>query len=139
VLVLLLLAVTVFADDSPLVKASKASKAQKKKSSTKVITNADVKKSKGNLVVLQPTAMPPVPPAPSKSPLELQADQRKEQAAADAQRAAAQKKVSDLEQQLARIEQSYYEENDPVVRDTKIAKEFALTKQKLDATRRDLP
>ena len=41
--------------DSALVTASKKSKATKK-STTKVITNADVKKSKGKIVVLPPKA-----------------------------------------------------------------------------------
>jgi hypothetical protein len=132
-------AIAAFGDDSPLVKASKQSMRKGKKSASKVITNADLKRSKGKLITLQSSTMADIPPAPAKSRLELQAEERQQHAAADLRRTAAEKKVSELEQELARIEQSYYEENDPVIRDTKIAKKFAETKGKLEAAKRDLP
>ena len=137
-LLCLLLAFTALADDSALVTAAKANK-EKKKSTRKVITNADVKKSTGKLITLQPSNVGPVPPAPSKSPLELQAEQRQQQAQSDELRAAAEKRVSDLKGELARIEQSYYDEDDPLVRDTVIAKKFAETKKKLLAAQNELP
>ena len=137
--VLALIAIVAFGDDSPLVKASKRSTRKGKKSASKVITNSDLKKSKGKLITLQSSTMADIPPAPAKSRIELQTEERQQRAAADVRRTAAEKKVSELEQELARIEQSYYEENDPIVRDTKIAKKFAETKQKLEAAKRDIP
>ena len=68
-------------EDSPLVKAAKASGGPKKKSTKKVITNADVKKSKGKLQVLPPktesVAATATAPADKRSSLEKQADDRR--------------------------------------------------------------
>ncbi|HEX7679868.1 MAG TPA: hypothetical protein VF713_17195, partial [Thermoanaerobaculia bacterium] len=53
----LLVATAGFADDSPLVKAAKASGGPKKKTTKKVITNADLdKSSSGKKVTPQPAA-----------------------------------------------------------------------------------
>lgn len=126
-------------EDSPLVKAAKASR--KKKSSTKPITNADVKKSTGKIV-----ETPGVPAettttaeaTPSKGPLEKQNDQRKAREAAQARVDVAAKKVADLERELSRIEQEYYAEGDPNYRDNTLEPRFNQTKRQLDTARKQL-
>ena len=59
----LLVATTGFADDSPLVKAAKANGGPKKKTTKKVITNADLDKSSGKKTIATPAAKPAAPPA----------------------------------------------------------------------------
>ena len=126
-------------EDSPLVKAAKASGGPKKKSTKKVITNADVKKSKGNLVVLPPkpgeTASTPVP---QKTSLQKQDEQRKASGTASIRVQTAEKKVGELEKELRRIEDSYYAENDPNYRDKNIAERFEQTKKQLETARKEL-
>ncbi len=132
-------AVAAFADDSPLVKAAKASGGPKKKSKTKVITNADVQKSAGKLMVLpSKTGQPAAASAPQKGPLELQDDERHAREKADVRIATAQKKVDDLEKELRRIEEAYYAENDPNYRDSTIEPRFNQTKKQLDDARKEL-
>ncbi|HYC58522.1 MAG TPA: hypothetical protein VEK79_03065 [Thermoanaerobaculia bacterium] len=133
--VLVITATTVIADD--LVEAAKAAKAKRKKSTTKVITNADVKKAKSTLSEnkLAPIAVEPVP---NESSLEKQARERKERLASDLRLAAAKKIVADFERELAALEQRYYEENDLDKRDSEIVRRFNDTKAKLDAARKEL-
>lgn len=133
--VLLIAASSVVADD--LVEAAKAAKAKRKKSTTKVITNADVKKAKSALSEnkLEPV---PVEPQSKESLLEKQARERKERIASDLKIEAAKKSVADLERELAAIEQRYYEENDLDRRDSEIVRRFNDTKTKLDAARKEL-
>jgi hypothetical protein len=128
------------AKDSPLVKAAKASGGPKKKSAKKVITNADVKKSKGKLVVLpakegQQTASAT---APQKGLLEKQDDERHARDTASVRVTTAQKKVGDLEKELRRLEDAYYAENDPNYRDSTIEQRFNQTKRQLDDARKEL-
>ena len=123
--------------DSALVDASKKSKARPK-SSRKPITNADVKKSKGKIVVL-----PPKPPLEQKvvdprGPLEKQDQDLRERKAAQVAVGSAEKKVEDLEKELNRIEQSFYDENDATYRDNVIQKRFDQTKRQLDEARKEL-
>ena len=125
--------------DSPLVKAAKASGGPKKKSTKKVITNADVKKAGGKLTVLPDSkATVTVITGPQKSPLVKQEEQRRAADAAAKHVALAETKVAHLESDLASIEQSYYESNDPSERDTNIKKQFVLKKQQLDGARKEL-
>lgn len=141
-------AVAVGADDSPLVKAAKASGGPKKKTHKKVITNADVKTSKGNLVVLPPKNGAPASagtgpaqagaPSDNRGPLEKQADDRRSRSEADLHIAAAQKKVDELQKELRRIEDAYYAENDPNYRDATIEQRFNQTKKQLDDARKEL-
>ena len=136
--ILLLLCSAAFADDSPLVKAAKASGGPKKKSPTKVITNADVKKSSGKLTQLPPSkTSAPAATAPKKT-VESQELQRKLTAAAAKKVEDAELRVAYLESNLASIEQSYYESDNPTDRDTTIKQRFAVTKQQLDAARKVL-
>ena len=94
--------------DSPLVRAARANGGKPHIPSGKVITNADVRKSKGKLVVL--------PPKPED----------------------AAKKVADLQRQLRGIEDSYYAADDPNVRDRTIVPQFANKKQELETAQQAL-
>ena len=133
---LLLIAILLLSDTSAVVDASKAAKEKRKKSSTKVITNSDVKKSKGKIVETPGTAGE-APPA-TESLVEKHAADRKARLENDAKRIVLEKDVADLERELARIEQSYYDENDLNRRDTVITARFAETKTKLDAAKKAL-
>jgi len=132
-----LIAAAGFADDSPLVKAAKANGGPKK-SKTKVITNADVKKSSGKVSTLPAAAKSA---APAAAPPMSVADQDKllhDRAAAQKRTDAAQAKVTDLDKELDRLEQAYYAENDPNYRDKTIAERFEQTKKQLESARKDL-
>jgi hypothetical protein len=131
-------AIALSADDSPLVKAAKASGGPKKKSTKKVITNKDVKSAKGNLVVLPPKPGQATAPIDNRGPLEKQADDRRTRSEADLHIAAAQKKVDELQKELRRIEDAYYAENDPNYRDSTIEQRFNQTKKQLDDARKEL-
>lgn len=125
-------------DDSPLVKAAKAS-GGKRKPHGKVITNADVKKSSGTLLTLPPGK--PVAPAeekPKLGPIQQQDAKLRAKDAATKLVADAEKKVASLEAESRRLEQAYYEENDPTVRDTVIADRFKQAMRQLDVARKEL-
>jgi len=131
---LVLLAVLIAAlqsDTTALVEASKAAKAKKKTSPTKVITNADVKKSKGKLIENRNSAaQTEVKQEPG---LKEQAEaKRTARLAAEERLASADKTVAALEKQVAALEASYYETNDLDYRDKVITKKFAEAKAKLD-------
>src|SRR2546423_10503743 len=99
-LAVFLVAIAGFADDSPLVKAAKASGGPKKKATKKTITNADVKKTAVKASGPAPsTTTAPAPAAPPASPLAEQA--KLFHAPADAQKRAdtAQTKVSELDKE----------------------------------------
>jgi molecular chaperone GrpE (heat shock protein) len=123
--------------DSPLVKAAKSGGALKKIPAKKVITNADVKKSKGKLVVL-PAKEAQSPAAPPKTSLDLQNEQRKAADSANVRVSAAEKKVGELEKELRRLEDAYYAENDPNYRDNTIQPRFNQAKKQLDDARKEL-
>jgi hypothetical protein len=118
--------------DDKLVDASKDAKSKRKKSTTKVITNKDVKKSKGTLIQTdaQQTKLPPVDAAKKK-----QEAAKRQQALNELQIAALEKQVTALTKDLNAIEQSYYDENDFKKRDTDIVRRFDETKRKLDQAR----
>jgi hypothetical protein len=131
-----LIAAAAFADDSPLVKAAKANGGPKK-STKKVITNADVKKSSGKVTT---NPVPTTTAAPAAAPMTI-ADQDKllhDRAAAQKRTDVAQAKVNDLDKELDRIEQAYYAENDPNYRDKTIAERFEQTKKQLESARKEL-
>lgn len=132
-----LIAAAAFADDSPLVKAAKASGGPKK-STKKVITNADVKKSSGKVTTLPPAATSTAPPAAPKGSVAEQDKLLHDRAAAQKRTDAAQAKVNDLDKELDRLEQAYYAENDPNYRDKTIAEHFEQTKKQLESARKDL-
>jgi hypothetical protein len=129
-LALLLLLLT--ADDT-LVDAAKDAKAKRKKSTTKVLTNADVKKSKGKIATTPNVSGEPV--ERERTLIEKQQATRTAEKAATERRAASEKLIATLEKELAAIEQSYYHENDLNRRDTELVKRFNDVKAKLDAAR----
>jgi len=127
------------AQDAPVVEAAKKGKEARKKSTTKVITNADVKKSKGKVVVKSGTPAPPVEAKKDdKPPLAKADDLHRARAAAEESVSAAEKKVAELERELRNVEESYYAENDPSYRDDVIRKRFEQTKKQLETARTDL-
>lgn len=133
-----LIAAAGVAEDSPLVKAAKASGGPKK-STKKVITNADVKKSSGKVTTLPPAAATSTTPAAApKGSIASQDKLLKDRAAAQKRTDAAQAKVNDLDKELDRLEQAYYAENDPNYRDKTIAERFEQTKKQLETARKDL-
>ena len=137
VLLLAFVIASLQSDTTALVDASKEAKAKRKSSTTKVITNADVKKSKGKVVVKTGVA-----PASSGSPqptlAEKQEAERTARLAKEAKVAELQQTVAKLEAEVAALETSYYEANDLDYRDKVIVKRFNETKQKLDAAKKDL-
>jgi valyl-tRNA synthetase len=139
--VVLLAAATVLparpADDD-LVTAAKAAKEKRKKSTTKVITNADVKKAKGKVVERDGASVPATDTAATPSLVEQYESGYRDRIVLDAKRAAAQKRVDELEQELTAVEQSYYEENDLDKRDKEIVKRFEEVKKELDQARGEL-
>ena len=135
----LLVATTGLADDSPLVKAAKANGGPKKKTTKKVITNADLDKSSGKKTTPAPPAKPAAPAAaPPAGSIAEQDKLFHDRAAAKIRSEAAQAKVTDLEKELDRIEQAYYAENDPNYRDKNIAERFEQTKKQLETARKEL-
>ena len=139
-LALLLLATTwsfgaAAADD--LAGAAKDAKAKRRKSTAKVITNEDVKKSKGKLIEL-----PSLPPLPDEGPQptlsEKHAADKKSKTEQDALLAAARQNVAALEKQLAALEQKYYDENDLDRRDGELVKQFNDVAAKLQAAQKEL-
>jgi len=127
--------------DSDLVAAAKKAKAGRVAIPRKPITNADVKKAKGKLIELPAKASAETPQAAVEqwTSNEKHQQARKAAAAADKVQVDATKKVADLEKELAVIEQSYYEENDPAYRDDVIRKKFDQKKQELEAARAAIP
>lgn len=116
-----------------LTTAAKGAKSKRQKSTSKVITNADVKKSKGKIV-----ETPNIPAEPAgKEPTLTEQHEAKKAAgkAANELRAKREQLVADLEKELATIEQQYYAENDLNRRDTEIVKKFNDVKAKLEAAR----
>ena len=127
-------------DTSALVDAAKDAKAKRKTSTSKVITNADVKKSKGKIIELTEKDLKPIEAKAVTGP----STQEKHDAARKLRLEAAErlvkseKTVADLEREILKIEQRYFEENEPNTRDIVIAEQFATTKAKLEKTRLEL-
>ena len=119
-------------------KAAQDSKSKRKKSSTKVITNKDVKQAKGKLIVLDTPAAKKTEKTETPSSLQKQDATLRERREAKDRLDGAQKRVDGLQKELDAVEQSYYQENDPNYRDNVIQKRFAQTKRQLDDARQDL-
>jgi hypothetical protein len=134
---LALLLIASVANADTLVDAAKASKAKRRKSTSRVLTNSDVKKAKGTLVQSNAAARP-VDAVPEESLVEMQEAMRKERTERAEALRIAEANVAQLEKELAAIEQQYYEENDLDRRDREVVKRFNDTKKKLDAAREEL-
>lgn len=123
-----------FAGD--LTDAAKGAKAKRRKSTAKVLTNADVKKSKGKVVE---TSVPATPVEKEPTLLEKYEAQRAADRAASERRAELEKQIAGLEKELAAVEQQYYDENDLNRRDAELVRKFHDVKARLDAARAALP
>lgn len=130
-------AATQSAGPKDVVSAAHDAKVKRRKSSTKVITNKDVKKSKGKLIEL-PKSDKPVANASSVPTLAEQDANYRQRKDANEHLAAAQKKVDGLQKELDAIEQRYYEENDPNYRDNVIQQRFQQTKRQLEEAQHQL-
>ena len=129
--VLLLLAQS---DTSTMVEASKAAKSKRKTSTTKVITNADVKKAdKSKLTVRKDAESTPVEKQPTL--MEKHEAERKTRAELDAKLKLLDETIAGLEKELARLEQTYYETNDLNYRDRELVARFTDAKKRLDDAR----
>jgi hypothetical protein len=127
------------AQTQPLVDAAKDAKAKRKKSSSKVITNADVKKSKGKLIIIdRPETKVDKASGTKELTLEELAERQRARRAAEERVAGAEKKVGELQKEVERVEQRYYEENDPNYRDSVITDRFTQAKRQLDEAQLDL-
>jgi hypothetical protein len=125
----------------PLIEAAKEAKAKRKKPSTKVITNKDVKKSKGKLIVIdskEPETTEKKSAGPAKSSLEKHDERYKARVEAEEHLAESAKSVAELQKELEMIEQRYYEANDPNYRDTVLQERFAQAKRQLEDARAEL-
>jgi hypothetical protein len=122
--------------DSPLVRAAKAN-GTRKKSARKVITNADVKKSKAKLIVVGGHKATPDTALP-KGAVQQQDDRIRARDAADAKVAAAEKHVAELEKEMHQVEQSFYDENDVTYRDDVIRKRFDQARRQVEDARKAL-
>lgn len=124
-----------------LVSAAKEAKAKRKKPATQVLTNQDVKNSKGKLIILPEKPVDknaPVTEVDPLSPLARADVTYRQRRDLDEKVVAAQAKVEKLAAELESVELRYYEENDPNRRDTVIRQQFELVKKELLEAAADL-
>ena len=126
----MILALAESGDTSKLVEAWKESKAKRKGSTTKVITNADVSRADKNKVAQRRGVEVKVKPQPTLT--EKHAAERKVRIELEEKLKVIDETIAQLEKELAAIEQKYYEENDLNYRDTELVRRFNETKSKLD-------
>lgn len=129
----LALLLTLLAADDTLVGVAKDAKEKRRKTTSKVITNTDVRKSKGKLGTTN-VATTPVVREPTL--MEKHRASRAAEAAAAAHKAKYEAVIAQLEKELAAIEQSYYDENDLHRRDTQLVTRFNDVRAKLEAARK---
>jgi hypothetical protein len=121
-------------DTKALVDAAKEAKAKRKAGGArKVITNADLARSKGKVIQRKPEDLAPLPPL--ESIIEKQEAEKKAKAQFDEQVTAMDAVIATLEKEVAVLEQSYYEASDLDHRDKVIVARFTETKAKLDEAR----
>src|SRR5688500_5827986 len=133
VIALLILALAQ-SDTTALVEAAKDAKAKRKATGTRrVITNADLAKSKGKVIQRKPEDLAPLPPV--ESLVEKYEAERKAKAILDEKLSALDTTIAGLEKELASIEQRYYEASDFEFRDNHLVAKFNETKAKLDKAR----
>ena len=123
---------------SGVVETAKATKASRKKSRTKVIRNADVRKSKGKLIAISSKPVEKDKQAPAVPSLELNEKQYRARLQAAARLSSAEKKSIELQKSLDDLEQQYYETNDPNYRDQVIQERFKQTKRQLADSKQEL-
>ena len=133
----LALMLALFLADDTLVDVAKQAKTKRKKSTSKVLTNEDVKKSKGKIQTTPNVSAEPVKPEPTL--MEKHLATRAAEAAAAEQKAKSEALIAALEKELAALEQSYYSENDLAKRDGEIVKKFNEVRARLDAARATVP
>ena len=125
-----------------LVSAAKDAKGKRKQPSTKVLTNADVKKSKGKLIVLSSTEKAGAGTAAGDvdplTPMQRHDATYRERLVIDEKVRAAQTRVDALEKELLDLESRYYEENDPDRRDRIIRSKFEEVRKSLDEAKSEL-
>ena len=134
VLALLVLALAQ-SDTTALVEAAKDAKAKRQapKGTRKVITNADLAKSKGKVIQRKPEDLAPLPPV--ESLIEKYEAERKAKAILDEKLTALDATIAGLENELAAIEQRYYEANDLEFRDKHLVAKFNEVKANLEKAR----
>ncbi|HEX6178463.1 MAG TPA: hypothetical protein VF057_08885 [Thermoanaerobaculia bacterium] len=119
-----------------LVEAAKEAKSKRKRPSSKVITNADVKKSKGTLIEL-PASSTPGPEATVPSFVQRDIAYR-ERLELEAKISAAEAKLATIEKELQDLEYLYYAENNPDRRDHVIRKRFEEKQKEFESARDEL-
>lgn len=129
--------------ESDLVKAAREAKAKKQATTKKPITNADLKKAKSKLITHEPVPVATDTTASAavtdtRGPIAKDDERYRDRKAGEERVKVLSAKVTELEKDLDRLEQSYYNENDPNERDTVIFKRFAQTKKQLEGARREL-
>jgi peptidyl-tRNA hydrolase len=128
--IFVLLALT--AQPEGLVEAAKDAKKKRDKSTTKVITNKDVRQSKGKLIS---TTAEAVPEAAAAQPMTLARHEEQKRGIADAaiRLKQAETRVRELEAEVASLEQQYYNENDLDRRDGELVRRFEDARARLAA------
>jgi len=139
-------AVSIDQKDSPLVRAAKAARAAraagpKSNKPVKVITNDDVKKTHGKLTVLPAhhggAQTGSASPGSSDTPAAQWQDSEKRNR--EAKKIAELKKTTaEFETELNRLEDEYYQSDDPMYRDGVIQRKFNETKMDLEKSREEL-
>lgn len=126
-------------NDSPLVRAAKNSSKEREKSRLS-ITNDDLKNIEGTLIETSEKPLAPLPPARNVEAALLHStkNENKGRKEATAKVATLQKEVDDLEKELRRIEETYYNEDDPDYREEVISMRFEETKKQLNTARDEL-
>jgi hypothetical protein len=128
--------------DSAMVRAAKSRAATPKSKDRIKLTNEDVRKSSGKLMIVSGKPLPAATPAtvPEEKLKPGEKEQREfAEARATAQKRNddAQKRVERLERALNAAEEAYYDAEDPSDRDT-IERRFAQAKEDLDKARADV-
>src|SRR5688500_1385894 len=133
-LVALLVLALAQSDTTALVEAAKDAKAKRQSKGTRrVITNADLAKSKGKVVQRKPEDLAPLPPV--ESLVEKYEAERKARALLDAQLKVLDETIAGLEKETAALERAYFEADDLDLRHQEIVAKFNEVKGKLDAAR----
>lgn len=133
---LLLVFATASVRAGDVVDASKDAKTKRRKSTSRVITNADVKKSKGKITENK-IPLTPIDTTPKESETEQHEIARLARIAREEKLAALDQEIATLSAQLLSLERMYFEENNLDVRDGAIARKFRDVQEKLEAKRKE--